>query len=206
MEVQDFEIISLEHPDYVKRMKAIDFIDDFKTLENIFISDEYITVRSKALDRLTELYEHTNKFKKMIKLWKNTNGEFQGWIPFIISELKLNDNIGRTIFWITMKYNKRIYNDQSYYDNNKKLVSRIVDVILQPLHDDKYQFEKDRSIRWTEYGKQYGYEGIIKVLYEDIETKKLYYDYHYTRIWNTHPDAHLKYYNKLVYQEVKKNE
>lgn len=203
---QNFEIISLEHPDYQESMNAIDFITDFKTLELLFISDEFITIQAKALDRLTELYEHKGKYRKMINLWKSMTG-FTGWIPFIISELKKNNNIERIIQHVLIRYNPDIDKESSYYYYNqkdieklkgRKPISRIVDVIIRPMMEYDYNSKKFENVyKHGDYGLMYKYELVVKVLVE-VDGEFLH-DYHFVHCWNGHTDAHLKFYNKNTF-------
>lgn len=198
-EQQDFEIISDYSDDYMERINAIDSINDFKTLENIFISDEYITVRAKAFDRLTTLFEKTSKYRKMIRLW-NEITTFKSWITFEINHLGRGNNIERSISWILNQYNE---NDcpvchRKDYLQGKKIVADCVHVIIYPrFFDNKFEIVS----RQGDYGPQYQYEMVIRVLI--LKDFQYQYDYHFARCWYSHKDGHIRFYNKIVYQEEK---
>lgn len=198
---QDAEIVALNHPDYQERMKAIDNIDDFHSLEEIFITDDYITVQMKAYDKLSEIYGHTEKFKKMVKLWESITG-FKGWIHFIVSEVGLGNNIEKTIMWILKQ---RGYPDRDFWNrlyiskSRNRIIQRIVDIALMPIKSDVSWNSKDGiEVRYNKYGVQYHYEMVVKILVEN-EDKSLDYEYIYVRCWNANPDTHLQFYEKLNY-------
>jgi len=200
-EEQDFEIIALNHPDDIKRMDAIDKITDFETLEYMIVADEHLIIRCKAFDRITELYGHKKKYKKMVNLLKEI--DFLGWIPFTINELRKNNNIERAI--------KRIIHiDYTAWDPKKQkyvniFIGDCVNVIFKPIfvfsNSHSYYNERDGiEIRYTDYGIQYHYEMIIRVLLEK-ENGELYYDYVFVRCWNTHPDAHKRFYKEIIWED-----
>ena len=209
VENQDFEIISLDHPDYIERMNAIDNITDFKILEKIFITDEYITVKMKALDRLTELFYKTNKYKKMIKLWKDVSG-FLSWIHFIIDDLHNNNNIEKTIKWILEERGypfKDFWNRWYCPTKRNQIFQKVVDVMLLPIkiNDNCYSYYgKDKEtgieVRWTKYGPQYHYEMVIKILVEN--DNKLSHEYIYIRCWNANKNTHEMLENKINYKKI----
>lgn len=208
MSVQDFEIIATEHPDYIERMEAIDSITDFKILEEIFITDEYITVRCKALDRLTELYEYKTKFKEMLNLWHEIDG-FKDWIHFTIENLGKGNNIEKTIRYILRQ---RGYPFEDFWNiwypvskTRNKIFQKVIDVILKPIipsKDSTYYYYTDKEtgieIRSTDYGIQYHYEMVIKILQENDE-HELYHEYVYIKCWNTHNNVHERFYKKINY-------
>lgn len=204
MSIQDSEIIAMDHPDYIERMNAIDDITDFKILEEIFITDDYITVRVKALDRINELFGNKNKFKKMLNLWHEIDG-FRDWIHFGIEQLGKGNNIEKTIRFIL---EQRGYPFQEFwkkwyvYKTRNRIFQSIVDVIIKPIKsDDKYDSRDGIEVRWTDYGIQYHHEMVIKILQEN-EDQELYYEYIYIRCWNSHPDVHERFYNKINYKGV----
>ena len=198
---QDFEIISTEHPDYLKRMEAIDSIIDFKTLEEIFITDEYITVRAKALDRLTELYENRNKYKKMLKL-SHEILSFTGWIHFTIENLSRVNNIEKTIRYILEQRGypfKNFWNRWYMTKRRNTIFQSVIDVMILPIKSDDYYSRDGIEIRYTDYGIQYHYEMVIKILKEN-EDHELEYEYVFIRAWNTHLDVHERLYEKINYK------
>lgn len=237
IENQDFEIIALQHPDYIERMKAIDEITDFSTLEQIFVSDEYVTVRAKSFDKLTELYSDTSKYKKMIKGWHEISG-FVPWIHFMIEKLRRNNNIEKTISYIleknygywnnemldlleTIKKDKLFKKEYRYHryikESRNKIFQKVVDVMLLPIKPvikDDYILTWDKSLYWngstmiqkstgietrrTDYGIQYHYEMVIKILQEK-ENNQLDYDYVYIKAWNSHFDTHERLFNEINY-------
>ena len=205
-ENQDFEIIAIDHPDYIERIDAIDKITDFKTLEESFITDEYITVRMKAFDRLTELYHNTNRYRRMIKNWKDVS-DFLGWIHFTIDELRQNNNIEKTIRFIL---ERRGYPFEGFWNRwyaskrKNQIFQKVVDVSLLPIiyYNHYNPSKKEIETRWTKYGPQYHYEMVIKILVEN-NNHELSHDYVFIRAWNSHENVHEQFYKKLNY-EVKK--
>ena len=205
IENQDFEIIAIDHPDYLERMDAIDNITDFKTLEESFITDEYITVRMKAYDRLTELYHNTNKYKRIVKKWKELS-DFLGWIHFTIDELRQNNNIEKTIRFIL---ERRGYPFEDFWHRwycskkRNQIFQKVVDVALQPImYYNHYNSKIETDKRYTRYGIQYHYEMVIKILVE--KNKELFHDYVFIRAWNSHKGVHKQFYKKINY--IKKEE
>lgn len=184
---QEFEIIALEDPDYLKRMKAIDHIDDLHILEEIFISDEYLTVRAKAYDRLEELFEHTKKFKKMKELAKETT-DFIGWIPFVVNDLTNRTNIEKSIKWTIFRY------DDDEKEKNHS-IGQVVYAMITPLY---FINTKDQIPYYGDYGVYYKYEMVLRILHD--LNGKLEYDYIYMKVNNNHQNAHKKFYDKLVYE------
>jgi len=202
MEEQIFEIIGLEHPEYLERMKAIDKLTEFETLEEIFITDEYITVRMKAFDKLTILYGNTKKYKKMVATWKELTG-FNGWVHFIVSELGRGNNIEKTTRWIFEQYGYPFETFwQRYYtpETKNKIVQSVVDVMISPIkNDDRYQSRDGFEVRYTQYGVQYHYEMVIKLLI--TENNKLSEKYVYVHTWNAHPNTYQMLIEKINYME-----
>ena len=201
MDTQYFEIVALEHPDYVERMKAIDNIDDFKTLEEIFITDEYITVKMKSFDKLTELYSYTDQYKKMISLWKSITG-FNSYIHFVISELGLGNNIEKAIRFVLEQRGYPFDGFWSRWNVRKKkneIFQKVVDVILTPIKDGDQIELRYRSDGYGHSFVQYHYEMVIKILVQ-TENGELDHDYVYVRIWNAHPDSYDRFSEKLNYE------
>ncbi len=183
---QDFEIISLDHPVYYERMDAIDQIDDFKTLEEIFITDEYPPVRMRAYDRLMELFEGSNKLNKLLTLW-NKLSNFIGWIPFSKSKLAKNNNIEYMIRSIIKKY------DQYGYAQNSLIITDTIDVLIIPL-----LWNGEHNSRWTQYGNQYQYDMVIKILVK--RDGILDYKYYNRRVWTSRTDTPEFFYDKIAFK------
>jgi len=197
---QHFEIVAIEHPNYIERMNALDHITTFETLEESFITDEYITVRMKSFDRLTELFSNTEKYKKMMKLWNEMN-DFLGWIHFTISELRSNNNIEKTIRYILERrgYPFKDFWYRYYISKTKnQIFQKVVDVALSPITIyNEYNSEFMIETRWTQYGLQYHYEMVIKILVE--KKNELFSEYIYIRTWSSQPDMNKKFYEKINY-------
>jgi len=195
---QDFEIISLDHPDYLERMDAIDHISDFKILEEIVVTDEYLTVRMKAFDKITELYGSRNKYEKMLKLLKEI--DFLEWIPFQINELKRNNGIELTIRRVVRQYDR--YTDNRLYTLHNIIIGS-VNVMILPHYIESYiDGKRIRNNRHTQYGMQYQYEMVVRVLLER-ENGELYYEYVYAKCFNAHENTHIRFYNKIMIEEIK---
>ena len=201
---QDFEIIALDNPEYLERMEALDHIEDFKVLEEIFITDDYITVRAKAFDQLSELYEGTNKFNKMIKKWKEMT-HFLEWIPFLRENLGRGNNIEKTITWILEKY--KVERERVFILD--RAIGDVVNVIIQPRfkgedYRESSDYETNQVIRhWYFRGHsaiQYAFELVVRILTKNLKGE-LVYEYNYARTWNSNIDAHKRFYDKLVYKE-----
>jgi len=201
---QDFEIISLNDEDYRERMNAIDHISDRKVLEEIFTTEEYLTVRMKAYDRLVELFgEENKKVQKMLEMWKTISNEDIFWIPLIIRDLRSNNNIEKNIkylldrtygypfddFWCRWHTEKR----------SNKIISKVVDVCLNSIkwEDGKIEY-RTRSDGFGHYFTQYHYEMVIKILQE--KDGKLVHDYVYVRCWNAHEDTNQRMRNEFMYE------
>lgn len=230
IENQDFEIVALQHPDYLERMKAIDEITDFLTLEEIFISDEYITVRTKAFDKLTELYSNTSKYKRMIKGWNKISG-FVPWIHFVIEKLRKNNNIEKTISYIleknygywndemldlleTIKKDKLFKKEYRYHryveKSRNKIFQKVVDVMLSPIRvynpSSIYEEDKKSGIEKRYRSDGYGHSYIqyhyemVIKILQEKENNKLDYDYVYIKAWNSRFDMHEHLFNKINYK------